>query len=120
MSHTLRQVGFFCALLILARALPAQTITTGALSGVVRDTLGQPINGARVEVTDQATGFRRDLTTARSGEYGFRLLPPGRYDVLAEVLGYRPTEVRGVSIVTSSMTEVERGVQVSPRLLLLR
>ena len=107
MSHTLRQVGFFCALLILARALPAQTITTGALSGVVRDTLGQPINGARVEVTDQATGFRRDLTTARSGEYGFRLLPPGRYDVLAEVLGYRPTEVRGVSIVTSSMTEVD-------------
>jgi hypothetical protein len=107
MIHALRRSFVLGLFLLVPSMLPAQSATTGALSGIVRDTLGQPLGNVRVEITDQVTGFRRDLTTPRSGEFGFRLLPPGRYDVLAEMLGYRPTEVRGVAVNTGLTVTVE-------------
>jgi hypothetical protein len=90
-----------------ARRLPAQTVTSGALTGVVRDTAGEPLRGVRVEVTDQATGFHREMTTLRPGEFSFRFLAPGRYDILAEMLGYRPTELRGVTVTAPLVSTVE-------------
>ena len=54
----------------------AQT-STGALAGRAE-------SGARITVTNPATGFSRTLTAGADGSYRLGLLPPGTYEVRAE------------------------------------
>lgn len=110
---TLRCFPLACLLLVVGRALPAQSITAGELVGVVRDTVGDPVNGVRVEIADRETGFRREATTDRSGRFGFRLVPPGDYDLLAEALGYWPTEMRGIRVGSASVTRVDVRIAIA-------
>jgi hypothetical protein len=75
-----------------------QSITAGELAGTVRDSLGQPLDGADVIVVDHTSGVQRVALVTRRGEYRFPLLPPGEYEVFAEALGFRPRRVRGVPV----------------------
>ncbi len=76
----------------------AQTVTAGAIAGVARDTLGVPIRGASVTLTHHATAWTRVVTTGPLGSYRSGALPPGRYDVRVEQLGYRPLVVLDVTV----------------------
>jgi hypothetical protein len=49
------------------------------LSGTVTDPSGASVAGARVEVTDTATGFRRVAVTGDAGSYSIGSLPVGIY-----------------------------------------
>lgn len=82
----------------LPRVAIGQSITAGELTGVVSDSLGQPLDGADVIVLDRTSGVQRITAVSRRGEYRFPLLPPGEYEVFAEALGYRPRRVRGVPV----------------------
>src|SRR4029077_4921872 len=53
-----------------------QTVSTGAVAGVVTDPSGAAIAGAVVTATEKGTGFKRSATTDTSGSYRFSLLPP--------------------------------------------
>ncbi len=81
-----------------ARAASAQTVTSGAIGGVTRDTVGAAIHGATVTLTHHATGWVRTVVTNALGRYRSPALPPGRYDVRVEQLGYRPLVVLDVSV----------------------
>ncbi len=81
-----------------AGALSAQSISAGAVVGTVKDTTSQPMASVRVALTDRTSGFTWSMTTENDGRYSFTFLPPGEYDLLAEELGYRPVEVRGVRV----------------------
>jgi uncharacterized surface anchored protein len=61
----------------------AQTITTGALSGVVADATGAVVPGANVVVIDAATDARQTVMTNAAGRYTVGLLKPGTYRVTA-------------------------------------
>ncbi len=61
----------------------AQTITTGALSGVVADATGAVVPNATVTVTEADTNAKQVVTTNASGRYTVGLLKPGRYKVTA-------------------------------------
>ena len=56
----------------------------GAIRGVVRDTSGGVIVGAKVTVRSPATGLLREATTADDGGYMILELPAGEYDVITE------------------------------------
>lgn len=77
-------------LVVLAGPLRAQSLTTGTLSGVVRDSAGQPIPDASVALVDEVTGARRARMTPRNGTFRFTLLTPAGYHLLVERFGYRP------------------------------
>ncbi len=76
----------------------AQSLTAGALAGMVRDSSGQLVPDASVTLIDRVTGVRRTRQTPRDGRFRFTLLLPGDYSLLVERLGYRPQSLGPVPV----------------------
>ncbi len=80
------------AILTLALALPAlaQTdVTTGRVSGTVKDADGGALPGATVEAKNTETGYSSRATTRADGFYQLVNLPVGRYMISASLTGFR-------------------------------
>ncbi|NWJ41940.1 MAG: TonB-dependent receptor [Geothrix sp.] len=76
------------ALVACPVALLAQSNTTAALTGVVKDPKGAPLAGATVRVSSASQiGGERVVRTADNGIYRVPLLAPGRYRIVVEALG---------------------------------
>jgi hypothetical protein len=63
----------------------AQSNVTGGLSGVVADSTGAVVPGAKVTVTDASTDAKLTVATNAEGRYTVGLLRPGVYKVTASV-----------------------------------
>jgi hypothetical protein len=50
---------------------------TGTIAGVVTDSAGAPVAGARVRITNRDSGLTRSLTTSAEGDYSAAALVPG-------------------------------------------
>lgn len=70
----------------------------GTVSGVLTDSSGAVVPGAKVTLVDQNKGFRFTATSQSAGEYIFRAVPPGVYTVIAEMGGFAKTERTGVIV----------------------
>jgi hypothetical protein len=76
-------------LALLAAPFPAQAQTTGTVAGTIRDASGAVLPGVTVTVTSRA--LQRQSASAVSGPdgtYRLALLPPGIYQVSAELSGF--------------------------------
>ncbi len=79
------------ALVAAPAALVAQSSTTSALGGLVKDAKGNPLAGATVRISSPAMiGGERVTRTAENGTYRFPILPPGRYRLVVEAPGQTP------------------------------
>jgi hypothetical protein len=77
------------ALVAATPALVAQSTTTSAITGTIRDQAGKPVLGAVVRVTSDALiGGSRSGVTSENGRYRIPLLPPGRYAITVEAKGF--------------------------------
>ncbi len=72
----------FCviALALFGGAAPAQ-VDTGAISGVVTDSTGAIVPGAKVTITETDTTFRWFRLSTTAGFYSASSLHPGPYQV---------------------------------------
>lgn len=95
------------AAMALGRPVWAQSLTSGALQGIVRDAAGTPLSGARITVTGAETGVSRVIDAARDGRFEIALLPPGTYHLLAERLGHRPRRVEAIRLPAGRRLVVE-------------
>jgi hypothetical protein len=68
----------------------AQDISSGTLTGAVKDAAGQPVTGASVEVRSTEQGFVRTTTTDASGSFRAALVPIGSYVVTIRAPGFDP------------------------------
>ncbi len=90
----------FLAVLFLAVAFLAtppafsQTITTGDVVGVVSDTSGAVVPGAKVTLKSLDSGETSTETAGPQGEYRFSLLKPGEYTVSASTPGLKSNNTR--------------------------
>ncbi len=75
--------------LLLSSLVWAQSTTTGAVSGRVTDPSGAVIPGAKVTLTDNATGATRTTVSDSSGIYDFAYVKPGSYTVKARAKGFQ-------------------------------
>jgi hypothetical protein len=84
------------ALTTLSLSLSAQStgVTTADLRGSVRTAAGAPVAKATVRLTQDSTNQTRVLASDASGNYAFRLLPPGSYTLLVEATGYSSKRVK--------------------------
>src|SRR6202167_6691098 len=79
----------FIALLLLLPTLPAQSVITGGLTGIVTDPSGSVIAGAGVNLKNQSTSEIQSATTGSNGAYQFTLLKPGIYVVSVSQTGFK-------------------------------
>jgi hypothetical protein len=83
--------------LLVVSALFAQTITTGDITGTVKDQTGAVVPNATVDLKSRDTGETRSVTAGSSGEYRFTTLKPGNYQISAATPGLK-TDVGSVVI----------------------
>src|SRR5262245_47729566 len=76
--------------LALAGVCPPAAVaqTTGTVEGVVTDQSGAPLPSVGVELTSPNLQGTRTAVTAADGRYRLPSLPPGSYQVTAELIGF--------------------------------
>ena len=108
------------AALLLAALAPRAGAQVGAstdiVTGTVRGPDGQPLGGARVEVTSIETGISRSKTTNDRGEYTI-LFPDGggQYTLTVRAVGYQPSVTRLARIADEDrlVGDVRMGMQAT-------
>ena len=70
----------------------------GSIVGTVTDQSGAPVPGATAAATNTGTGLKLEVVTDAEGNYTFRNLLPGVYDVAVSLQGFRELRQTGVRI----------------------
>ena len=100
-----RMPSFFFAVLLCAlffsSAILAQ-VTTGAVSGTVRDESGAILPGVSVEVKHLATGINRSVLSDDQGRYIAANLALGDYALQASLAGFQTAVRSGVGLTRSA------------------
>lgn|GEM_PF-590817 len=106
----------FVLVLWLALAVPAATgwaqSSNATLNGVVTDQSGATIPGAELTLTNSATGFEAKFTTNERGEYTFRNLTPGTYDLKVAKSGFQNHVQRGIILTINSIGRADVTLRV--------
>lgn len=88
------------ALLISTAAAAGASAQSGTatLAGTVQDAQGAVLPGVTITATNQSTGTVRTTVTNDRGNYNLSALPPGTYDLTAELSGFRGVKVEGFDL----------------------
>jgi Carboxypeptidase regulatory-like domain len=90
---------------VLLSALPAAAqFDRGSISGTVKDAQGGVVPGVTVSITNLETQQMRTTVTDSSGYYTVPNLPGGKYDVSAELQGFKKALRQNVTLDSSSST----------------
>ena len=95
------------ALAFISPPAMAQT-TTGVISGTITDAQGGVLPGVTVTARNTDTGLVRTVVTEADGRFRFAALPPGPYELKADLSGFGPVTVPALTLNTSS--EVTRNI----------
>src|SRR5512133_745162 len=97
------------ALFLSAAVLWAQSSTQNVL-GLVTDSSGAVIQGARITLTNKATNVVLTTVTNETGNYTFPLIQVGDYDLRVESPGFKIEHVRNIRVETAA--QVRQDVQL--------
>ena len=75
---------FFCSAYLTAQT----TLSTGSISGTVEDPSSAVVSGAKVTITNIATGQKVELTSNSAGAYNSGPLAPGNYKIQVSAKGF--------------------------------
>jgi Carboxypeptidase regulatory-like domain/TonB-dependent Receptor Plug Domain len=95
---------FFMSVFLFSAITPAQTGTTGQISGNVTDQAGAAVSGATVTATSTATGAKRTAQTTGDGNYSIVNLDIGVYKLSVSGTGFKATAVSNVTVNVSNTT----------------
>src|SRR5229473_2078354 len=107
----------FSLLVILAIAIfsagNAYAQVSGAtLSGTVTDPSGAVIAGAKVSITNKATGVTRDVTTDAAGFYSAPNLLPGDYEVTVAAPGFSTTKESNITLTVGAQQALNVSLKI--------
>ena len=86
----------------------AQSEIGGAtVNGTVTDPAGAAVPGAKVTVTDSATGIERVTNTSEAGMFSFNALPSGAYDLNVEARGFKAGRRTGIGLTVGAVNTVD-------------
>lgn len=91
----------FCLAVIVLMLMTTQSqaqVLYGALLGRVEDQSGAVLPGAKVTVTNQATGQQRETVADDNGAYAFRDLQAGVYDIRIAQAGFKAFAKSGLNV----------------------
>ncbi len=107
-------LGVLSASVSRSPTLVAQSITAGALRGSVLDADGAPLSGAAVTIESSTGATVRNLETRDDGTFGIRMMLPGTYRLLVEVVGYQPVRRSGIVVASGRSTTVSFTLEKRP------
>src|SRR5882724_5542161 len=88
-------------LLLLVFTVASFAQTTANIQGTVTDQSGAAVVGAKVTVSDTASGTERSTQTSSTGAYEVPALPPGTYNVQVQTAGFETQLAKGVILEVS-------------------
>jgi hypothetical protein len=101
-----RLTGLGLVLAVLVPSAYAQ-FDRGRVGGFVRDEQGGVVPGATVKIINEQTKLERTYTTDNSGYYSAPALPPGVYQVVVELTGFKKFVRNGVKVDAASNVAVD-------------
>jgi hypothetical protein len=111
MQGARRATWVVAVLALLASLATAQS--NSLLNGSVSDPSGASVAGAKITLTDAATGLQRTTTSNGAGLYQFLDVPPGNYRLEATASGFAPYLAPDVKLVVKTPTTVNIHFQVA-------
>ena len=107
LSASVAAIALTTAFATVATSPAMAQATTGAIRGVVTDSNGQPVSGARVTITDTTTGASTSVVTGGSGAYSVRgLSVSGLYTVRVDTDSFADQSVSDVTLTVGDTTSV--------------
>jgi len=85
---------------------PAQ-ILYGSVTGTVRDSQGAALTGATVTASNTGTGLGLEAVTDAAGNFTFRNVPTGTYDLRASLQGFKPVRHAGLPVTAGRAIRVD-------------
>jgi Carboxypeptidase regulatory-like domain len=107
-KHSIR---VFAMLAFLVALVTAQS--TSQLNGSVTDSSAATVAGAKITLTDPATGLQRSTTSNGAGLYQFLDVPPGDYRLEASATGFAPYLAAKVTLVVKTPATVHIQLRVA-------
>src|SRR6516162_905579 len=98
--------------LLLAAVSLAFSQGFGSLVGTVTDPTGAVIAGAKVTITNPATGQAREESTNAQGYFTAASLRPATYDVVASAPGFSQAAKNGVTLLADQSVTVNIAVSI--------
>lgn len=114
MKQSWKAVLLVCLLVGAMPAFAQISSSTGAIQGTVTDPGGAVIAGAKVTLTNQATGVKTEGTTHGDGAYVFSLVPSGMYKVEIESPGFRKTVLADLTVQITKVTVADVKMELGP------
>ncbi len=99
--------------LLVSVSVPARGQTpSGEISGTAVDTSGLAVPGVTITLVNQATNVVRTVQTNESGLYVITAIPPGTYDLKAELSGFGTVERKNLVVQVGSAIRIALTLQV--------
>src|SRR5438874_5038471 len=93
-----RAMFYLLVVLLLWGTLLWAQLPTASLNGTVTDPQGALVTGAKITLTNTATGETREQTTSSDGRYNFVSLPAGGYSLGVSAAGFAKAEAKSVTL----------------------
>lgn len=103
---------FFAAVCLSTPYTATAQYENGSVVGTVRDISGAAIPGAKVAVTNRATGVVTTRSSDGSGDYEVPGLRVGQYDVRIEKEGFAPSSATNIAVSVSARRRVDLTLSV--------
>ncbi|MEO6119592.1 MAG: carboxypeptidase-like regulatory domain-containing protein, partial [Terriglobales bacterium] len=103
--------GVFALVLVFSALAMAQSLD-GTLRGEVTDPSGAVVSGAKVTVTNNATGVSKSTTTSANGTYNFPNMLVGSYTVTVEGGGFKKYSREQVQVRSNQVVDVNAKMAV--------
>src|ERR1700674_5422750 len=98
-------------LLFAAGPSKAQLGNAGSIEGVVKDSSGGVVAGAKVEISFPVTGYQRETTTGSDGTFRFSNVPFNPYHLVVTAPGFA-SYTQDVDVRSSVPTSIQIGLKV--------
>src|SRR5438552_5275615 len=98
---------------LTAVAFGQSAAINGQIEGTITDPTGAIVSGAKVEVINNGTGYKRSAETDRTGFFRFPLLPLGAYTLTADASGFTQEKRSEIALKAGATATVDIRLSVA-------
>ncbi len=106
------RIGRTLAIVAVSGAVALAQAGRGGISGTITDPSGAVVPGARVNLTNSATGLTQQVVTNAAGLYSFISLNPGTYSVTVTHSGFQTVEEQNVPVSVDQVAQLNIALHI--------